>query len=72
MSKKPSKKIFINDDCIGCGGCYNLAPEYFGEVKDGRAHVIRQYDEKDKEGMDAVKNAAVNCPVNAIEIKEEE
>jgi len=46
--------------CIGCGMCAGLCPETFTMNHDGKAEVIKN------EITDCAKNAAENCPVEAI------
>lgn len=67
-----AKKIKIDKDaCMGCGACVGTASDYFeltdidGEQK---AQVIKQYDEADK---DLIEAAADGCPAQAILIEEE-
>lgn len=45
------------EKCIGCGACVSVCPEGF-ELKDGKAHV--------KKNAPCAKEAAENCPVQAI------
>lgn len=64
-----TKKIEIDDElCIGCGACTSVAPDYFDLGDDGKAHVKKQYDEKDD---DIIVEAKDGCPAGAIEIKED-
>lgn len=63
------KIIKINEDvCIGCGSCADTSPEHFHLV-DGISKVKKQYDEADKEDIEA---AVKGCPVQAISIEEEQ
>lgn len=48
--------------CIGCGSCEATCPKVF-ELKDGKSYV-KKGQEKSK--LSCVKEAAENCPVNAI------
>jgi len=59
-------KVEINHDaCIGCGMCNYINPENFDFDGDG-------YIEVKSENVTAkTKDAATNCPVDAIIIKEE-
>jgi ferredoxin len=51
------------EKCIGCGMCAGLCPETFVMDADGKADSISQ------EATDCAKNAASNCPVEAISVK---
>jgi ferredoxin len=48
--------------CIGCGMCAGLCPEAFVMNHEGKAEVLKN------DISDCVKNAAENCPVEAISI----
>lgn len=50
------------EKCIGCGLCPGLCPETFVMGASGKAEVIN------KEASDCAKNAALNCPVEAIKV----
>ena len=49
--------------CIGCGACVALCGEVF-ELKGGKAAAKKKESDKD-----CVKDAADNCPVQAIKLK---
>lgn len=57
-------KYYVNEQCIGCGLCAEIAPEVF-KMKDGFAVAYRDNGENAEE-------ARKSCPVEAIQIKEEE
>ena len=59
------KLIFANENCIGCGACTAIAPEYFEFNDDGYAKPIK---EEVEEITEDIKEAAEGCPVSAIEI----
>ena len=59
------EKIKVNENCIGCGACTAIAPDFFEFGDDGYAKPIKNEVEKI---TDDVKEAAEGCPVNAIEI----
>jgi ferredoxin len=62
-------KALINKDlCIGCGLCEQSCPEVFEMAADGLA-VIR-VDSVPPGQEDACREAAANCPVDAIAVKE--
>jgi len=52
--------------CLGCGMCVNMCPEVF-ELKNGKSQIKEKANlEKNKE---CIKEAADNCPVQAIKIE---
>lgn len=54
----------INNQCIGCGTCAEIAPELF-KVDGAPAQIIKKpLTPEDKEKYDAAQSA---CPVSAIE-----
>lgn len=62
------KKIIVNENCIGCGACTAIAPEYFELNDDGYAKSkVEKVEEKD---LNDVEEAAEGCPTSAIEVKE--
>ncbi len=78
--KSNKKKYKIEHDrpnCIGCGACVAVAPDYWEMNEDGKSNIIKcKSKEKDdwqkdiseeefKENMEA----AESCPVNVIHIK---
>ena len=48
--------------CIGCGMCAGMCPETFIMSAMGKAEVVNS------EASDCAKNAAANCPVEAISV----
>jgi len=62
-------KVKIDKDkCLGCGTCVAIAPEVFEIGEDGKSKVKEEVDlEKNKE---AIKQAKMSCPTQAIEIEE--
>lgn len=70
----PGKKFTIEHDkanCIGCGVCASVAPEFWEMNDDGKSHLKgskgnkRQVSDKEAEKNKA---AAESCPVNVIHI----
>lgn len=62
-------KAFVDKDkCIGCGLCADLCPEVFRLDDDGTATAIDTEIPEDAE--DAAKEAAAQCPAEAITIEE--
>lgn len=60
-------KAKVTDDCTACGLCINMCPEVF-EMGDSIAEVTVQVVPESAE--DSCREAAENCPVEAIEIEE--
>jgi len=62
------KAIVDQDLCIGCGLCPDLCPEVFKMGDDDKAKVI--VDEVPEDAEDTCRDAAEQCPVEAIQIEE--
>ena len=61
-------KAIVNlDECIGCGLCEETCPEVFEMSDDDKAVV--KVDEVPAGLQDACKDAAEQCPVEAISIE---
>ena len=56
-------KITVNDSCIGCGACTAVAPDVFELNDEGLAVAVNE------DNLDAAKEAAESCPVEAIEVE---
>jgi ferredoxin len=50
------------EKCIGCSMCAGMCPETFVMGASGKSEVINE------EATDCAKNAAANCPVEAITV----
>jgi ferredoxin len=62
-------KVCVDPElCSGCGPCVDLCPEAFELNEEGMA--IVKLDEVPAELQDACKEAADNCPTEAISIEE--
>jgi ferredoxin len=65
-----------HENCIGCGACVAVAPDYWKMADDGKASIIKckvredKWEEKEIEQKDLQHNkeAAESCPVNVIHI----
>ncbi len=61
-------QAMINDvACVGCGSCEGICPDVF-EVEDGVSHVKTVPVPDDCE--DECREAAENCPVQAISLND--
>jgi ferredoxin len=61
-------KARVTDECISCGLCIDTCPEVF-DMGDDIAEVI--VDEVPEEAEEACRQAADDCPVEAIIIDED-
>lgn len=62
-------KVSVNPEkCIGCGSCQAICDDVFEIGDEGLAEVIN--DDIKEFLYDDVKDAAENCPTDAIEIEE--
>ena len=61
------KAVVNPEDCTGCGLCTETCPEVF-ELTDDVASVIG--DEVPEDAIDTCKQAAEECPLEAISIEE--
>lgn len=48
--------------CTGCGVCYSMRPDVFGQEEDGKALVIRSGDTDE-----SIADVIDACPASAIE-----
>ncbi len=62
-------KVRVTDDCIACGLCVDTCPDVF-EMGDEFAQVI--VEEVPEDHQEAVRQAAEECPVEAIIIEDEQ
>ncbi|MDY6826212.1 MAG: ferredoxin [Bacillota bacterium] len=60
-------KVKVNDDCSACGICEDICPEVF-ELGDEKAEV--KVNPVPEEYEDNVREAAEECPTEAIQISE--
>lgn len=59
------EKLYVNDNCIGCGMCAGIDPEHF-EIVDGLSVATNN----DNLESDVLKNAVDSCPTSAIVLEE--
>ena len=62
-------KVTVNNKCIGCGVCADIAEGTF-EMVNGKSTISNKVDLTDRVVLNQVKMAVDVCPVQAIEIKE--
>lgn len=63
-------RAFVDKDaCIGCGLCADICPKVFKLDDDGTASAIDADIPED--AKDAAREAAAQCPVEAIKIEED-
>jgi ferredoxin len=59
-------KVIVDQEvCIGCGACVSACPERFEMNEDGKSVVIEANCDCD------LQEIALDCPVQAIDVKEE-
>lgn len=62
-------KCNVNKDlCISCGMCTAIAASAFAFGDDGKAECILDDAEVTADVEDSVQEAAISCPVQAIEV----
>jgi ferredoxin len=61
------RAVIDEETCIGCESCAETCPEVFEMSGD---KVIVKVDEIPEDVVDSCKEAAENCPVEAIQIEE--
>ena len=58
-------RYFVDEECIDCDLCREVAPESFGRNnEEGYSYVFKQPEGEDEEAL--CKEALDNCPVEAI------
>ncbi len=62
-------KVYVNESCIGCGLCASTCPEVFQMMEQNVAEASEGAVPPREEGR--ALEALENCPVSAIERKEE-
>lgn len=68
------KIVHRKEDCIGCGACVAVCPDYW-EMEGDKSHLKGSTKDGDTEVLDlddvgCIKDAADSCPVECIEVHE--
>ena len=58
-------KFYVDDQCIACGLCREIAPEFFGNIENSDNSFVKKQPTSDKE-VDVCMEALESCPVSAI------
>jgi ferredoxin len=61
-------RVEVSDECIACGLCVDACPEVFEMGDDVAAVIVEEVPEEHEE---AVRQAAEDCPTEAILVEEE-
>ena len=64
VAKNVAGSYYVDNECIACGMCYEIAPDYFSLDADGIAYVAKQPTSDDAKA--ACAEAIDSCPVDAI------
>jgi len=74
---KKFKVVHIREDCIGCGACASVCPEYWDMDSEGKSKLKGGVKSDGgetlgpiEENFDCNNEAAESCPVNCIHIFE--
>ncbi len=59
-----SGKYYVDNNCISCAQCADIAGDFFAESSDGGFYVKKQPGSADEIAM--CEKAMLNCPVEAI------
>ena len=69
MSDTPIKKIWIEEGCISCKLCQDIAPDVF-QVEDDQDCVVRPEAASFFSGQaEDIEQAAEDCPVEVIQLE---
>jgi len=68
-----AKIILKRNECIGCGSCQVICPDYFEMIEDGKSHIINSnkadVEELETDKIGCAESAAEACPVQCIIIE---
>lgn len=63
--KNVAGKFYVDENCINCGQCHDIAPDFFVENSDtGTMYVVKQPTSADE--ITLCQQALEICPVEAI------
>ncbi len=65
LSENVRGKFYVDDQCIACGLCREIAPEFFGTISDTDTSYVRKQPTGDNE-IELCVEALESCPVDAI------
>lgn len=58
-------KFFVDDQCIDCDLCRDIAPDFFGRLDDRGCSFVKKQPQSAEE-IDLCTEAMESCPVEAI------
>jgi ferredoxin len=64
------RRVWIEEGCISCNLCEDLAPEVFEVPAGGTCRVKKGYEKhlSDPEQLEAIQEATDSCPVEVIQL----
>ena len=65
VSENVRGRFYVDDQCIACGLCREIAPDFFGSIEASDNSFVKRQPTSDKE-IDACIEALESCPVSAI------
>lgn len=65
FSENVKGKYYVDDQCIACGLCREIAPEFFGCVEGTDNSFVKKQPNAQNE-LDLCEEALESCPVSAI------
>jgi len=80
MADKKYKMEHNRPECIGCGACAAVAPDFWEMNDDGKSDIVNAKDREDgwqemdleEKDFEQNKEAAESCPVNVIHLTDNE
>lgn len=64
-AKNVAGKYYVDTNCIGCGQCVDIAPEFYAEDADVGGMYVKKQPSSPQE-VDLCEQALASCPVDAI------
>ena len=65
VSENADGKFYVDDQCIDCDLCRDIAPDFFGRVDDGGYSYVKKQPSTQEE-LEQCIEAMEGCPVDAI------